>query len=83
MVWVMKPKTIGGHKTQTYWVGPTTIISRSRQNSLTIITKERDSREVQAAQLKPYYDDVLEGCAPLHFYRPDHREPASGTPLVD
>jgi hypothetical protein len=83
MVWVMKPKPIGGHKTQTYWVGPTTIISRSGQNSFTIITKEGDSREVHAAQLKPYYDDVLEGGAPLHFYRPDYREPASGTPLVD
>ncbi len=29
MVWVMKQKPIGGHKTQTYCVGPTTIISRS------------------------------------------------------
>ena len=83
MVLVMKPKLIGGHKTQTYWVGPTTIISRSGQNNFTIITKEGDSREVHAAQLKPYYDDVLEGGAPLHFYRPDYREPASGTPLVD
>ncbi len=37
MLWVMKLKPIGGHKTQTYWVWPTTIISRSGQNSFTII----------------------------------------------
>ncbi len=42
MVWVMKPKPIGGQKTQTFWVGPNTIISRSGQNSFTIITKEGD-----------------------------------------
>ncbi len=71
-----------GSQNATYWVGPTSIISRSGQNSFTIITKEGDSREVNAAQLKPYYDAVLEGGAPLHFYRPDYREPASGTPLV-
>jgi hypothetical protein len=80
MVWVMKPKPIGGHKTQTYWEGPTTIISRSGQNSFTIITKEGDSRKVHAAQLKPYYDDMLEGGAQLHFYRPEYQETASGTP---
>ncbi len=39
MVWAMNPKPIGGHKTQTFWVGTTTIISRSGQNSFTIITK--------------------------------------------
>ncbi len=83
MVWLMKPKPIGCHKTRTYCVGPTTIISRSGQNSFTIITIEVDSREVHAAQPKPYYDYVLEGGAPLHFYRPDYRERASVTPLLD
>ncbi len=61
MVWVMKPKPIEGHKTNTYWVGPTTIISRSGQNSFTIVTSEGDSREMHAAQLESYYDDAFEG----------------------
>ena len=78
----MKPKPIGGHKTQTYWVGPTTILSRAGQNSFTIATKEGDTRDVHIAQLKPYFDDVLEGGVPQYFYQPDYRKPASETPLV-
>ncbi len=46
MVWLMNPKPAGGHKLQTYWLGPTTISSRSGKNSFTIITKEGDSKEV-------------------------------------
>ena len=82
LVWIMKPKPIGGHKTQTYWVGPTTILSRAGQNSYTIATKEGDARDVHIAQLKPYFDDVLEGGVPQYFYQPDYRKPASETPLV-
>jgi hypothetical protein len=83
LVWVMKQKPIGGLKTQTYWHGPTTIVSRSGQNSFTIVSKEGETRAVHIAQLKPYFDDVLEGGVPLHHYRPDTKDPASGTPLVD
>ena len=59
LVLFMKPKPIGGHKTQTYWVGPTTILSRAGQNSFTIATIEGDTRDVHIAQLKPYFDDVI------------------------
>ena len=62
----MKPKPIGGHKTQTYLVGPTTILSRAGQNSFTIATKEGDPRDVHIAQLKPYFDDVLKGGVPKY-----------------
>ncbi len=79
MVWVMKPKSIRGHKTQTFWVWPTTIISRSGQNSFAIITKEGNSKEVHVAQLKPFYDDVLEGGVRSIFIAPtienQHRQP--------
>ncbi len=67
LVWIMKPKPIRGHKTQTYWVGPTTILSRAGQNSFTIATKEGDTRDVHIVQLKPYFDDVLEGGVPQYF----------------
>ena len=63
-------------------VGPTTILSRAGQNSFTIATKEGDPRDVHIAQLKPYFDDVLEGGVPQYFYQPDYRKPASETPLV-
>ncbi len=79
----MKQKPIGGLKTQTYWHETTTIVSRSGQNSSTIVLKEGETRAVHIAQLKPYFDYVLEGGVPLHHYRPDTKDPASGTPLVD
>jgi hypothetical protein len=66
LVWAMKQKPTGGLKTQTYWHRPTTIVSRSGQNSFTIISKEGETRAVHIAQLKPYFDDVLEGGVPLH-----------------
>ncbi len=58
-------------------------MSRSGQNSFTIVTKEGETRAVHIAQLKPYFDDVFEGGEPLHHYRPDTKDPASGNPLVD
>jgi hypothetical protein len=79
----MKQKPIRGLKTQTYWHGPTTIVSRSCQNSFTIISKEGETRAVHITQLKPNFVDVLEGGVPWHHYRRDTKDPASGTPLVD
>ncbi len=48
-----------------------------------MISKEGKTRAVNYAQRKPYFDDVLEGGVSLHHYRPDTKDPASGTPLVD
>jgi hypothetical protein len=73
-VWVMKPKPVGGHKIQTYCTGPTTITSRTGASSFEVTTVNGDTREVHISQIKLYQDDVLEGGAPLHFYRPGHRE---------
>ncbi len=79
---VMKQKPIGGLKTQTYWFGPTTFLSRASQNSFIISSKEVETRAVCKAQLKPYFDDFLKGGVPLHHYRPDTKDPPSVTPLV-
>jgi hypothetical protein len=83
LVWVMKPKPIGGHKTQTYWTGPTTILSRSGESSFTIATRNEGMRAVHIAQLKPYFDDLLEGGVPLHHFRPENRDPPVGTPAIE
>ncbi len=58
-------------------------MSRSGQNSFTIVSKEGETRAVHIAQLNPYFDDVLEGGVLLHHYRPDNKDPASITPQVD
>jgi hypothetical protein len=81
-VWIMKPKPVGGHKVQTYWTGPTTITSRTGASSFEVTTANGDTRAVHISQIKPYQDDVLEGGAPLHFYRPGHREASFATPGI-
>ncbi len=58
-------------------------MSRSGQNSFTTVSKEGETWAVHTAQLKPYFDNVLDGGLPLHHYRPDTRDPASGTPQVE
>ncbi len=45
--------------------------------------ERREIRAVHIAQLKPYFDDILEGGVPLHHHRPDTKDPASGTPLLE
>jgi hypothetical protein len=81
-VWVKKPPQLGGAKLQTYWVGPTTIISRAGDSSFEILTPDGYQQGVHASQLKHFYDDVLEGGVPLHFYRPHYREGPPPDPRV-
>jgi hypothetical protein len=81
-VWIMKPKPVGGHNIQTYWTGPTTITSRTGASSFEDTTANGDTRAVHMSQIKPYQDDVLDGGAPLHFYRPGHREASIATPEI-
>ncbi len=40
-------------------------------------------RAVHIAQLKPYFDDVLERGVPLHHFRPENRDPPVGTPAIE
>ncbi len=70
-------------KIQTYCLtGPTTITSRTGASSFEVTTANGDNRAVPISQIKPYKDDILENGAPMHFYRPGHREAPFATPEI-
>ena len=81
-VWVKKPSQLGGPKLQTYWLGPTTIVSRAGDSSFEILTPNGYQQGVHVSEIKHYHDDVLEGGVPLHFYRPQYREGPPPDPRV-
>ncbi len=78
------------HKAQTsVWTQDTNLLGRTidhhiphRASSFEVITANGDIRAVHISQIKPYQDDVLEGRAHLHFYRPGRREAPFATPEI-
>lgn len=79
IVWHTKPAQLGGHKLQTQWVGPCTIISRKGKDSY-IISGYKD---VHISQLKPCVSDALTGDhVPLHYFKPQGQR-LEPTPILE
>ena len=83
LVWLLKPKPVGGHKTQTWWVGPVPIVAKRGAASHDNATWDEGQRAVHISQLKPYIGDpIIADGVPLHHYRPGNRE-AAITPVIE
>ena len=67
----------------TWWLGPAVILAKMGENSYDVSLHDGGRKNVHASHLKPYINDVvMEGGVPLHYYKPDDREPAV-TPAVE
>ena len=81
-VWHIKPTGVTGHKIQTQWVGPCTVVARRGNDSYDVSTWNNGYKEVHISQLKPFIEDVLiHDSVPLHYFQPADR-PAPSVPTV-
>ena len=74
-VWVARPKQVGGHKIQTWWVGPYPIVERKGNSSFAVQWGPNDTLDVHADQLKPWKgESESDDGIPLFFHQDEHKE---------
>ena len=67
MVWVMRPKPVGGHKIQTGWLGPFPVEDRIGTSSYRVQLKAGELLSVHLDQMKAFHRDVTTQGIPLSF----------------
>jgi hypothetical protein len=60
-VWLMKPKSVGGVKISTWWLGPYKVVGRVGQNSYQLHVPREGTLDAHASQLKFCYWDLPSG----------------------
>ena len=77
-VWVVRPKGVTGPKTQTWWMGPATVVQRCGEASYVVEFSSGDRLDVHRDQVKPVTGTLGDGI-PLEFHQGDR----SPTPRPD
>ena len=68
-VWVARPKPLGGHKIQAWWVGPYPITERRGNQSYVVAWSPTETLRVHADQLKKWVPEEVEGLGVPLFYK--------------
>jgi hypothetical protein len=79
LVWVVRPKPLGGHKLQTWWVGPFPIKERRGMSSFAVEFAPGNLLEVHVDQLKPWKGGAFQGDGIPMSYR--HMDPPHVLPM--
>ena len=78
-VWLLRPRGIGGDKTQSWWTGPYTIVGREGERSFVLQKTATETHNAHADQLKPWVADETEGQGIPMEYRVG--DPAHSLPM--
>ena len=68
-VFLLKPKTVGGHKISTWWLGPYQVLARVGENSYRLKVPREGMVEAHTTQLKQCFWNLPEG-PKVHFQVP-------------
>ena len=69
-VWVLRPRSVGGNKLETWWLGPAKVVQRVGASSYQVIHKPGEIWDVHMDSLKAYVEDDLMGTSvPLYFHK--------------
>ena len=67
---MLRPKTIGGNKLETWWLGPANVIQRVGLSNYKVIHKPGETWDEHIDSMKPYIEDDLIGTGvPLYFHK--------------
>ena len=55
-VWVVRPRSVGGCKTNTWWLGPARVLAQSGESSYKVELKPGECLDVHLDQLKPCFE---------------------------
>ena len=80
LVWVARPKPLGGHKMRAWWAGPHPMVQRRGKDSYAVQWAPDEILAVHADQLKPWTTDEIPGMGVPLFYH--QGEPPSQWPMV-
>ena len=78
-VWLLRPRGIGGDKTQSWWTGPYPIVGREGERSFVLQKTATETHNAHADQLKPWVADETEGQGIPMEYRVG--DPAHSLPM--
>lgn len=83
-VWVLRPKSVGGNKTKTWWEGPYPVVKRVGESSYQIRLPNGTPKDVHMDQIKPFIGELLqEGGRPLIFHGTDPKKQNLGPRMVE
>lgn len=68
IVWVLRPPSMGGHKMETWWLGPAKVTQRVGKTSYKVLIKPNVEWDCHREWMKPYIPDQVMGTGVPLFY---------------